>query len=365
MPQIIEFNASSFASLVLLELSETWNDIGLSELPPQESEPLLLFLEQIEAFNQPEFDAQRLILVKAAGGVLQAVYGPAIFRDGDQIVLKLGLNLLPVNQSGDIFSIGLLRGKVSIAEEKDLAGNPYPKATISLVAKSRDIFKLSVQLASKELNFTAAEVEAALINEESLLPFLRQVPGTNALKMQELGLGEFAVKGITKSEGGDHGTSYKLQLADGRAVWTRGNVTTLLESGWQPQPDKPLTLVVTRIEELGEDRFTVDCALRERLPILPPAAPLQTNGHKIKQGEGKTIEVTASKVSSEPTIAQERTLLTVVPSKAETFTDAELDDIPFVQPVSLRTSENNFQDPWEMETNQPGIWLYGTRGLYL
>jgi hypothetical protein len=83
-------------------------------------------------------------------------------------------------------------------------------------------YQLSVQLASKELNFTAAEVEAALINEESLLPFLRQVPGGNALKMQELGLGEFAVKGITQSEGGDRGTSYKLQLADGRAVWARG-----------------------------------------------------------------------------------------------------------------------------------------------
>jgi DNA polymerase III subunit gamma/tau len=41
------------------------------------------------------------------------------------------------------------------------------------------------------------------------------------------------------------------------------------------------------------------------------------------------------------------------------------DDIPFVRPVSLRTSENNLQDPWEMEVNQPGIWLYGTRGLYL
>ncbi len=98
MPQIIEFNNSSFASLVLLELTETWNDIGISDLPPNESEPLLLFLEQIEAFNQPEFDTQRLIKVKAAGGVLQAVYGPAIFRDGDQIVLKLGANLLPLTQ---------------------------------------------------------------------------------------------------------------------------------------------------------------------------------------------------------------------------------------------------------------------------
>lgn len=303
MPQIIEFNNSSFASLVLKELTETWNEIGISDLPPNESEPLLLFLEQIEAFNQPEFDTQRLILVKAAGGVLQAVYGPAIFRDGDQIVLKLGANLLPLTQSGDIFSIGNLRGKVSIAQEKDLAGNPYPKATLSLVAKSRDIFKLSVQLASKELNFTAAEVEAALINEESLLPFLRQVPSGNALKMQELGLGEFAVKGITQSEGGERGTSYKLQLSDGRAVWARGNVATLLESGWQPRPGKPLTLVVTRIEELGEDRFTVDCALRERLPKLLTATP-SGNGRQIAPGEGKAIDVKvkAAEVVTEPTL---------------------------------------------------------------
>lgn len=329
MPQTIEFNHSSFASLVLKELTQTWTDIGITELPPKESEPLLLFLEQIQAFQQPDFDVERLILVKAAGGVLQAVYGPAIFRDGDQIVLKLGANLLPLTQSKDIFSIGLLRGKVSITQEKDLAGNSYPKATLSLVAKSRDIFKLSVQLASKELNFTAAEVEATLINEESLLPFLRQVPGGSALKMQELGLGEFAVKGITKSEGGDHGTSYKLQLADGRAVWARSNVATLLESGWQPRPDKPLTLIVTRIEELGEDRFSVDCGLRERLPKLPVATA--NNGHQITSGEAKTIDVEAraASVVSEHTAVSSITPLRVVSGRPKTLNSSELDSIPF------------------------------------
>lgn len=39
------------------------------------------------------------------------------------------------------------------------------------------------------------------------------------------------------------------------------------------------------------------------------------------------------------------------------------DDIPFRRPVSLRTSQKNLQDSWEMEVNQPGIWLYGNRGL--
>ncbi|HBY75471.1 MAG TPA: hypothetical protein DEG47_00310, partial [Cyanobacteria bacterium UBA11148] len=258
------------------------------------------------------------------------VYGPAIFRDDDQIVLKLGANLLPLTQSGDIFSIGKLRGKVSIVEEKDLAGNPYPKATLSLVAKSRDIFKLSVQLASKELNLTAAVVEAALINEESLLPFLRQVPSGNALKMQELGLGEFAIYNITQSEGGDHGTSYKLHLADGRVVWARGNVATLLESGWQPRPDKPLTLVITRIEEVGEDRFSVDCALRERLPKLPMATP-NGNGHRIAPGVGKAInvEVKAASVVSEPAGVSQRKPLRVVSARPENAEFSDLDSIPF------------------------------------
>jgi hypothetical protein len=45
-------------------------------------------------------------------------------------------------------------------------------------------------------------------------------------------------------------------------------------------------------------------------------------------------------------------------------TPKDIDDIPFLRPVSLITSEKNLQDPWESEVQRPGIWLYGNRGLY-
>jgi DNA polymerase-3 subunit gamma/tau len=39
------------------------------------------------------------------------------------------------------------------------------------------------------------------------------------------------------------------------------------------------------------------------------------------------------------------------------------DDIPFVRSLSFGIREANLQDPWELEANRPGIWLYGNRGL--
>lgn len=45
-------------------------------------------------------------------------------------------------------------------------------------------------------------------------------------------------------------------------------------------------------------------------------------------------------------------------------TEQDVDDIPFVRPVSHRTSEELY-DSWEVEANRPGVWLHGNRELYL
>ncbi|AFZ22043.1 hypothetical protein [Allocoleopsis franciscana] len=293
MPQTIEFTVATFPSVILREdLTETWNDIGINLLPPGEAEPLLMFLDQLGATSKPDFNPNRILLVKAANGVSQTVYGPAIFQDGENIILKVGDNILPMQQKGALFTIGKLKGKVSVTEEKDKDGKPYPKATCSLVSPERNVFKVGVQLATKELGLTTADVEAVLINEEPIRPLL-SYPPTVALKMQELGVGEYQVAGISESEG-DYGISYKLHLSDGRAVWGRGNVNILLESGWRPNWEKPLTLIVSRIEKLGEDKFSVDCALRERLPLLPPGANGHTNS---KAASPNTVEVEAQVVT--------------------------------------------------------------------
>jgi DNA polymerase-3 subunit gamma/tau len=41
------------------------------------------------------------------------------------------------------------------------------------------------------------------------------------------------------------------------------------------------------------------------------------------------------------------------------------DDIPFVRPVSYRSDDERLFDSWEVAANRPGVWLYGSRGLFL
>ena len=55
----------------------------------------------------------------------------------------------------------------------------------------------------------------------------------------------------------------------------------------------------------------------------------------------------------------------VTPKPASPSAAQNLDDIPFVRPVSLRTREVDLQDSWELEANRPGIWLHGARDLWL
>jgi DNA polymerase-3 subunit gamma/tau len=41
------------------------------------------------------------------------------------------------------------------------------------------------------------------------------------------------------------------------------------------------------------------------------------------------------------------------------------DDIPFVRPVSYKSDNERLFDSWEVAANRPGVWLYGSRGLFL
>jgi hypothetical protein len=265
--QTFEFEQENFPSIVLREdLSEVWNDVALSSLPPNEQIGLQLLLTASGIDKQADYDEDRVLLVKADKSIPKQIYGPAIFRDGDLIVLRIGNNVAPIEQKGDRFHVGELKGMIAVQTKEDASGKPYPVATISLVGNNKTVFKVRVSLDTQNNSFSVSDFEAALINEESIIPFLAQVP-TQTIKMHELGLGEWEVKAISQSEG-EYGTSYKLHLASGAAVWAKGNSQILLDSGYQMQPDVPLTLVITQIEEISEGKYRVDNALRERLPRL-------------------------------------------------------------------------------------------------
>ena len=289
MGKTIEFATETFPLLTLREnFDKTWNPIGLNEIDPKEREPLLMFLEELGYENIPGFKADDVLLVKSERGVILAVYGPAIWRDGENIVLRVGGNNFPVTQKEDKLACGNLKGKLTVNEEETLEGEKYPMMYASFVSKSRDVYIIPVKLATKDLGLTVADVTAVVVNEEPILPLLSPVP-TPAIKMQELGVGEWPIHPYISQSEGEYGTIYKLHLTDGPAVLARGNVSILLDSGWRPNPEKPLLLVISKVEKLGENKFHVDCCLRERLPVLNGAS---ANGN----GNRPVIDVKAEPV---------------------------------------------------------------------
>jgi hypothetical protein len=269
-PQSYDFDILNFPSLTLQEFGETWNDIGLAKLPPDERGGLEGLLQSSGIASSPTFNPNKVLLVKADRGILKSVYGPAIFRNGDGIILKIGENATLVEQKGDRLTVGKLKGKITVIEREGSRLEKYPVAHCSFVDTAKNVYKVRISL---EQSFSAGEIEAALLNEESMLPFLAQVP-TPAVTMQSLGVGEYEVIAVSPYEG-EHGLSYKLHLANGTTVWARGNSEVLLRSGYTKREGIPLTLVVASIEEFTPGKFKVDNALRERLPQIA-SAPIRT-----------------------------------------------------------------------------------------
>lgn len=255
------FEGENFPSLTLREYADTWTEIPLALLPEEEQEGFVQLLTHCRADfaqNTP------VLLVKAEKGVLKAVYGSALFRSGDEIVLKIGAIQVPVSQKEDKIMVGSLKGKITIVEKEDAKGEKYPTGICTLVGTDKQVFKVRVSLIQ---GLNASDIEATLLNEESITQFLAQVP-TPTIGMHQLGVGEYEVLGTSLHEG-DLGLSYKIHLENGVSVWARGNTENLLKSGWTKPEGAPLTLVISSVEEYTEGKYRVDNAFRLRLPELP------------------------------------------------------------------------------------------------
>ncbi len=298
------FEAENFPFITLQEnLNETWNTLGLNDLTVIEQEGLINLLSASGMTENSDFDPNRVLLVKASGGVPTGVYGPCIFRDGNMIILRVGDNATPVVQIGDRLTVGQLKGKITVMAAKGANGNEYPTAQVNFVSPSKEIFKVRISLDTQNDELSVGELEAALINEELIINYLGQVPG-QVIKMHELGVGEFQVKAISSTKT-QYGESYKLHLGDGRVVWARGNSELLLRAGHPMKPNTPLTLIITEIEEYVEGKFKVTNALRERLPQLTAVNPVV-----------KTLEAQVSSVEDEH-------------EQSDTATSEQTDGIPF------------------------------------
>ena len=262
------FEQRDFPSLTLYGWEMTWTDVPLSFLQSNEQEGLRKLLKAI-AIPHPEDPL--VLLVKADKTVLKGIYGCSFFRQGDDIVLKVGEVVAIASQEKGKIQVGSLTGKISVTIEIDAKGDSYPVAGCVLVDEEDNVFTVRVALAQ---NIDSAALQAALLKDKPLTKFIAPVPSTT-LKMQDLGLGEYEVTSISEQDSPLGGTSFRLHLADGRSVWARGNSAMLLDSGWEKPDNQPLTLIISNIEQMSDGKYKVDNALRLCLPRVGALKPAQ------------------------------------------------------------------------------------------
>lgn len=271
------FEKPQFPSLMCQEFETgEWHEVGVSYLSPEEQAGLIDLVTEAGLINNPNYDPEKLLLVKAADGILVEVYGPCFFSNDNNIILKVGSTQSTVIQKGDRITVGILSGKISCQTKTRLDGSEYPICTVNLMSPDKVFYRVRVALKDASM----ADIEACLLGEEenSLLPYLAPVP-SGALKMYQLGIGEWSVKAISASEG-QFGISYKLHLASGQVVYATGNSQKILENpSFKFDPNIPITLKISSIEEIADGKYRVHNALLRRLPKLagsPKSAEVKT-----------------------------------------------------------------------------------------
>lgn len=277
----ITFDRDEFPGVTLLEFEKDWTDLTVDDLDADEAEIITNFMALLPEPLNEEF-SETVLVAFSQDGVLERLYGPAIFRaseDDDSLVLRMGGNLYPVKhvegnkfaiKQGDKVSLDgeLISGESKTAkikidgEETEVEFNPI---SISFLPSDGDTDYQINCIIDLESQPTSGAVRRALKKGESLGQFLKTPPSGNggAMSMKDMEIGEYNVEAIESTET-QYGTGYILTLEGGDRVWSAGNVTRILQTGWQIPKGKSCCLEISAITKSKNGKSYPRCALRLR-----------------------------------------------------------------------------------------------------
>lgn len=310
------FDQFMFPSLSFADLAGGYNSIGYSELAQEEQDALMMFVGSL-GDSLSEFDPDNILLVKAsASGILTNVYGASIFKGSEgMLVLKLGNNEWAVSQQGASFKVGSLSGELSFADKaipaavKDDNGEEREvelwQANVEFMLIPDGDEDNAIEYRVRCAWDAATEpkpptIKAKLKAGKNISSYFRSVPngsggGTEAVKMQDLGEGEFEVLEIRSVET-KYGDRYLLKLADEQEVWSRGNVDIQLKDrAIRSQPllrsGVKTMLLVSDIVQGKDGKFRLNCALRERKTGDQPLEVVGVGSGKPADAKTKALQL--------------------------------------------------------------------------
>lgn len=323
----MKFDVASFSFLNEQEFAPGYSNVSQADLQTQMMSALALGLPPedlpeirvIELFDslvealKPKvegiFDSENVLTVKADGnGMVETVYGPAVFRHEGGLVVKLGANLFPLAIQGTEAKAGNLTGDIEVVEKVGRGEDGQDEKYLSV---SWDVYfpapldeTLEIPVILDGENKTNKAKFKQALKAGDVTAYVREASsGGNWVSMNDLEVGEYPLTNLVANEAHpEYGVSWTMTLEGVGDVRSKGKqfhnklairapkLMALLKAG------HPVTLLISSKKELSQGiQVSADFFTR------PPKAERMVKGAKLKsaaftESPALVLEATAEEI---------------------------------------------------------------------
>ena len=280
----MKFDATTFSFLNEQDFAPGYANVSQQDLQNQIMQSMALGLDPeqlpeiavIEAFDSiingvgpaiiGEFDGDNVLAVKAdSNGMVEAVYGPAIFKtEDDGLVLKCGQNLYSFSHKATEGVCGSLTGDIEVIEKEGKGEDGQDENYLSV---SFDIYLAAPIDETIEVPLildAGSKVSKGKFKQDlkagKIAQYLKPVPsGGNWVSMNDLDIGEYSLTKLEENTPhAEYGRSWTMTLEGVGDVRSKGKqfqqklasravkLIRLLEMG------QPVTLLISAKNELSQ-----------------------------------------------------------------------------------------------------------------